>query len=70
LKEKISWAAGGVESAHGSAGTGATADRQLNQQIEKLATEKYPESELLRQPWGVGAITSVSYRFTIEDKTV
>jgi len=22
-----------------------------NQQIEKLATEKYPESELLRQPW-------------------
>jgi len=39
-----------------------------NQQIEKLATEKYPESELLRQPWGVGAITSVSYLLTIEDK--
>ena len=38
------------------------------QQIEKLATEKYPETELLRQPWGVGTITSLSYLLTIEDK--
>ena len=38
------------------------------EQIEKLATEKYAESELLRQPWGVGPITSVSYLLTIEDK--
>jgi transposase len=38
------------------------------QQVEKLATEKYPETALLRQPWGVGAITSVSYMLTIEDK--
>src|ERR1043166_6452852 len=30
-----------------------------DQQIVKLATEKYPET--LRQPWGVGTITSLGY---------
>jgi transposase len=41
---------------------------RYDEQIEKLATEKYPESKLLRQPWGVGLITSVSYVLTLEDK--
>jgi transposase len=39
-----------------------------DQQVEKLAKEKYPETTVLQQIWGVGEITSVSYVLTIEDK--
>ncbi len=39
------------------------------QRIKKLATEKYVETNQLRQPWGVGEITSLCYVLTIEDKT-
>jgi transposase len=41
---------------------------EYDQRVEKLAKEKYPETTVLRQIWGVGEITSVSYVLTIEDK--
>jgi len=41
---------------------------EYDQQVEKLAKEKYPETAVLQQIWGVGAITSVSYVLTIDDK--
>lgn len=47
---------------------------QLTQQIhhydrllEELANEVYPETELLRQVWGVGSITALAFVLTIED---
>ncbi|MDP9474147.1 MAG: transposase [Actinomycetota bacterium] len=35
--------------------------------IEELATERYPESELLRQVQGVGALTALTFVLTLED---
>jgi len=40
-----------------------TATRQL----EKLADERYPETRILRQPKGVGVITSLGYVLTLEE---
>src|SRR5437868_4769898 len=41
---------------------------EYDEKVEKLAKEKYPETMVLRQVWGVGEITSVSLVLTIEDK--
>lgn len=41
---------------------------EYDERVKKLATEKYPETNVLRQIWGVGEITSVSFVLTIEDK--
>jgi len=41
---------------------------EYDERVKKLATEKYPETKVLRQVWGVGEITSVSFVLTIEDK--
>jgi transposase len=41
---------------------------EYDDRVEKLAKEKYPETTVLQQIWGVGEITSVSYVLTIEDK--
>jgi transposase len=38
-----------------------------DQKIEKLATEKYADTELLRQVKGVGPLTSLAYVLTLED---
>lgn len=35
--------------------------------IEELATERYPESELLRQVQGIGALTALTFVLTLED---
>jgi transposase len=41
---------------------------EYEQRVEKLAREKYGETTVLRQVYGVGEITSVAYVLTIEDK--
>ena len=41
---------------------------EYDERVKKLATEKYPETKVLRQVWGVGEITTVSFVLTIEDK--
>jgi transposase len=41
---------------------------EYDEKVKKLAKEKYPETMVLRQVWGVGEITSVSFVLTIEDK--
>jgi len=38
-----------------------------DERIEKVATEKYPHTELLRQVKGVGPLTSLAYVLTLED---
>jgi len=38
-----------------------------DRQIEEACREKYPETELLRQVKGVGAVTSLAYVLTLED---
>ena len=38
-----------------------------DERIEKLATEKYPQTKLLRQVKGVGAITALTYVLTLEN---
>jgi len=38
-----------------------------DRQIEQMATERYPETELLRQVPGVGAITATTFVLTVED---
>src|SRR5229473_3586639 len=38
-----------------------------DQKIEKLASEKYADTELLRQVKGVGPLTSLAYVLTLED---
>lgn len=35
--------------------------------IEQIASKKYPETERLRQPSGVGALTSLAFVLTLED---
>ena len=41
---------------------------EYDEKVKKLATEKYAETKVLRQIWGVGEITSVSFVLTIDDK--
>ncbi len=41
--------------------------QQMDQEVERLCRERYPETELLRQVSGVGAITALYYVLTIED---
>jgi transposase len=41
--------------------------RRYDQLIERLASERYPETVLLRQVSGVGAVTALSYVLTVED---
>jgi transposase len=41
--------------------------RQMDHAVERLCRERYPETELLRQVPGVGAITALYYVLTIED---
>lgn len=38
-----------------------------DERIEKLATEKYPQTKLLRQVKGVGALTALTYVLTLEN---
>lgn len=41
--------------------------RSYDQRIEQLAKERYPETALLRQVAGVGALTALTYVLTLED---
>jgi transposase len=41
--------------------------RDYDQRVEALATKKYPETALLRQVSGVGALTAVVFRLVIEE---
>jgi transposase len=41
--------------------------RRMDQEVERLCRERYPETALLRQVPGVGAITALYYVLTIED---
>ncbi len=41
--------------------------RRFDRLIEKLASERYPETGVMRQVTGVGPITSLSFVLTIED---
>jgi transposase len=41
--------------------------KAYDERIEKLATEKYPHTELLRQVKGVGSLTALAYVLTLED---
>jgi transposase len=40
-----------------------------DQQIEAMSRERYPETQLLRQVYGVGLITAVTFVLTVEDPT-
>ena len=41
--------------------------RGLEGQLERVATERYPETARLRQPSGVGLLTALCYVLTLED---
>jgi transposase len=41
---------------------------RLDQRIEQIARSKYPETELLRQVWGVGTLIALTFVLTIEDQ--
>jgi transposase len=41
--------------------------KDYDERVEKLATEKYPHTELLRQVKGVGPLTALAYVLTLED---
>jgi transposase len=41
--------------------------REYEGKLEEIATEHYPETELLRQVPGVGALTSLTFVLTLED---
>jgi transposase len=43
--------------------------RRCDRQIEELAAQRYPESALLRQVTGVGALTAVTFVLTLADRT-
>jgi transposase len=43
---------------------------QYDRLISKMAEKKYPETELLKQPKGVGDVTSLAYVLTLEDPDV
>lgn len=40
--------------------------RQYDRQVSKMAAEQYPETELLQQPKGVGALTALAFILTLE----
>jgi transposase len=42
--------------------------RALNEEIEQIARERYPETELLRQVHGVGTLIALTFILTIDDK--
>lgn len=42
---------------------------EYDNEIESMAAERYPETELLRQVGGVGAITAATFVLTVEDPT-
>lgn len=42
--------------------------RDYDKQIDQLVTTQYPETELLRQPAGVGPLTSLAYVLVLENK--
>jgi transposase len=41
--------------------------REYERKLEEIATEHYPETELLRQVAGVGALSSLTFILTLED---
>jgi transposase len=41
--------------------------REYERKIQEIATEHYPETKLLRQVAGVGALTSLTFVLTLED---
>jgi transposase len=41
--------------------------RRMDREVERLCTERYPETEVLRQVKGVGPITALSFLLTLED---
>jgi transposase len=41
--------------------------RRVHRQIERLAEERYPETELLRQIQGVGVLTALAYVLAVDD---
>jgi len=41
--------------------------QSYDERIEELATDKYPQTKLLRQVKGVGPVTSLAYVLTLED---
>lgn len=41
--------------------------RGMERQLERVATERYPETARLRQPSGVGLLTALCYVLTLED---
>jgi transposase len=43
--------------------------RELDQKIERLARDTYPETALLSQVPGVGRLTALAYVLTVEDPT-
>jgi transposase len=50
-------------------GETTTKIRQLERKIEALAEEKYPDSERLSQPVGVGVLTALAFMLVLEDPT-
>ena len=41
--------------------------REYDRRVEELASEKYPETQLLRQISGVGSLTSLAFVLTLEE---
>jgi transposase len=41
--------------------------RSYDERIDRIATEKYPQTKMLRQVKGVGPLTSLAYVLTLED---
>jgi len=41
--------------------------KTYNDKVEELAQERYPEARVVRQPNGVGSLTSLAYVLTLED---
>jgi transposase len=60
-------AAGCTDAVVACAGEDDGADREYDDQIEKLAEEKYPEVALLKQVKGIGTLIALTYILTLED---
>jgi transposase len=41
--------------------------RDYDEEVERMAKRRYPETEVLRQPRGVGALTALAYVLTLEN---
>jgi transposase len=41
--------------------------RQYDRELEAIAKERYPETELLRQVEGIGPLTALTFVLTLED---